>query len=197
MSGFACHVGKDEERKELISKVIEQYGEINIFVQNAGVNPQPFDIMQTPESAIDKTCEVHIKSNFRFIQELFPHMKKSDKPCSIILTSSATAYLTHLYPGIYAITKSAVNSMTRSFMPALSKHNIRINCIGIGAIATDFMEPVLKNQETKTTFLTNIPMQRIGKPEEIAGIATYLASDDSSYVTGETFTIAGGAFCRP
>lgn len=197
VSGFACHIGNEDERNRLISQVLSQHGDINILVQNAGVNPQPFGIMDTTESAIDKTCDIHIKSNFRIIQELFPHMKKSDKPCSIVLTSSSAAYPSHAFPGIYAITKAAVNTMTRSFSPELSKHNIRINCIAIGPIKTDFLEPVINDQEMNSTIMQQLIIKRTGKPEEVAGMAAYLASDDSSFVTGEVFAVSGGVYCRP
>lgn len=155
-----------------------------------------YGIMDTPESALDKTYNVHIKSNFQMIQELFPYMKKSEKPCSIILTSSIVGYTPSFYPGAYAITKGAINIMTRSFAPDLDKHNIRINCLAIGIITTNFVKEATKNDEMWAKFDKLGTMKRLGQPREIAGIATYLASDDASYVTGETFTVSGGFTTR-
>lgn len=192
VSGIPCHVGNEEDRKKLISEVTSSHGDINIVVQNAGVNPHIFGILSTPASALDKTYEVHIKGNFRMVQELFPHMKKSAKPCSIILTSSISAYVPSIYAGAYAITKCAVNAMTRAFAPDLNKHNIRINCLTIGAISTDFMAEVEKSEDVMESFKRYSVIKRFGQPGEVAGLAAYLASDDASYVTGESFTVSGG-----
>lgn len=196
MSGFPCHFGKEEDRKDLISQVLSSHGDVNIVVQNAGVNPHMIGILHTPVSALDKTYELHVRGNFQFIQELFPQMKKSEKPCSIILTSSITAYIPSMYPGAYAITKTAVNSMTRAFAPDLNEHNIRLNCITIGTISTDFLEEAQKNEQVYNKFLHYATMKRFGRPGEVAGMAAYLASDDSSYVTGESFTVSGGLCTR-
>lgn len=194
--GLTCNVGKDVDRKRLVSQVIESHGDVNVFVQNAGVNPHMYNIVKTPEPALDKTYDVHIKGNFRMIQELYPHMKKSEKPCSIILTSSVVAYTPLFYPGAYAITKAAINAMTRSFAPDLDKHNIRINCLTLGVFATEFIEEVKKSDEMWQKYDRFSIMKRFGNPSEAAGMAAYLASDDSSYVTGETFTVGGGFTTR-
>ncbi|XP_039252505.2 dehydrogenase/reductase SDR family member 4-like [Styela clava] len=196
-SGVTCHFGKPEDRKKLVEFTMNEYGSINILVSNAGVNPHPFDIMNTPESVIDKTLELHIKANFQMIQEITPFMAKSDYQGSIVLTSSVASYVTHLYPGIYGITKAAVNAMARGFMPDLQKLNIRINCIPIGGIETKFLQEAKRNSEAKEIFLSHLPMGRFGTPEECAGLAAFLASDDSSYITGENFVIAGGVYTRP
>lgn len=193
---MACHIANEDARKQMISDVVSSHGDINILVQNAGVNPHAFGILETPGSVVDKTCQVHIKANFQIVQEVQTYMQKSDKPCSIVLTSSASAYMTSYYPGIYAITKAGVNAMTRAFAPALSKDNIRINCVTIGPIDTDFMTAVEADDDMSGVIYRNLIIKRMGKPEEVAGMAAYLASDDASYVTGESFTVSGGAFCR-
>lgn len=189
-------MGNDEDRRRLVSQVIESHGDVNIFVQNAGVNPHMNGIMTTPESDLDKTYDVHIKGNFRMIQELYPHMKKSENPCSIILTSSMVAYTPLFYPGAYAITKSAIPAMIRSFAPDLDKHNIRINCLALGVFDTEFIKAVKKNDGMCEMYNCFSIMKRYGEPSEAAGMVGYLASDDSSYVTGETFTVSGGFTTR-
>lgn len=196
VDGHVCNVGNDEDRRSLVSKVIKSHGDINVFVQNAGVNPHMYHIVKTPESALDKTYDVHIKGNFRMIQELYPYMKKSEKPCSIILTSSVVAYTPLFYPGAYAITKAAVNAMARSFAPDLDRHNIRINCLAFGVFDTEFIEEVKKSDQMWKKYHHFSIMKRFGEPSEAAGMAAYLASDDSSYVTGETFTVSGGFTTR-
>lgn len=180
----------------MISEVIAAHGDVNVFVQNAGVNPHMMGILSTPESALDKTYDINIKANFRMIQEVFPHMKKSKSPCSIILTSTVGGYVPSFYPGAYVITKASINAMTRAFAPELNEHNIRINNIILGVFDTEFLKEAQKSKELRARFKQQCVMGRFGEPEEVAGLAAYLASDDSSYVTGESYGVSGGFSTR-
>nr|XP_039251735.1 tropinone reductase-like 3 [Styela clava] len=195
--GIQCDVADSEQRKNLIEKTMKDLGSINILVQNAGVNPHLFNIMETPGSVLDKIYGLHIKANFQFVQEIFPHMAKSEHQGSIILTSTIVGYTSQHIPGAYAITKASISAMVRAFMAELMNQNIRINCLSFGGIDTLFFQKVQQNQSLRENLLSLIPMKRFGNADECAGLAAYLASDDASYVTGENFLISGGWYSRP
>ncbi|XP_039251743.2 uncharacterized protein LOC120329245 [Styela clava] len=195
--GIPCDVADSEQRQNLIKKTMKDFGSINILVQNAGVNPHLLNIMETPGSVLDKTYGLHIKANFQIVQEIFPHMTKSEHQGSIILTSSIIGYTSQLIPGAYAITKASISAMVRAFTPELMNRNIRINCVSFGGIDTSFFQKVQQNQPFRDSLLSYVPMKRFGTVDECAGFAAYLASDDASYVTGENFVIAGGLYSRP
>nr|XP_039251737.1 tropinone reductase-like 3 [Styela clava] len=195
--GIPCDVADSEQRQNLIERTMKDLGSINIFVQNAGVNPHLFNIMETPGSVLDKTYGLHIKANFQIVQEIFPHMAKSKHQGSIILTSSVSGYTTQHLPGAYGITKASISAMVRAFMSELLNRNIRINCLAFGGIDTSFLQKLRQNEPFTKNILSLIPMKRLGTVDECAGLASYLASDDASYVTGETFVISGGSYNRP
>lgn len=194
--GVVCNVGNMEDRQKLLQRIVSEFGSLDILVQHAGVNPHPFNILDTPDSVIDKVCDLHIKSNFQMVREVLPYMSKSKFQGSIILTSTYTAYIADMFPGIYSASKAAIISLVRAFMPELLKRNIRINCVTLGTFDTEFLCEVKKNDKLKAKFLDMIPMHRMGRPEEIGGLVSFLSSDDASFITGENYAATGGVFTR-
>nr|XP_039265708.1 dehydrogenase/reductase SDR family member 4-like [Styela clava] len=195
-SGFTCHVGCNEERKALVENTAKNHGGIDILINNAGVNAHTGTFLDTPETAFDKAFDVNVKANFCLIRDAVPHMGKQNKQGSIVITSSMSGFQPQRMPSAYAVSKSALFSLTKALMPELLEQNVRINCITLGIFRTPFSDVLTKGKEIREEFLSYIPMKRFGDPSECAGLASFLCSDDASYITGENFAVSGGALSR-
>lgn len=195
VSGIVCHVGKTEHRKALVAKAIADYGGVDILVSNAAVNPYFGPFIQTPEDAFDKTIDINVKAAFMLIKETVPFMEERGKG-SIILVSSIGGYTPNPLLGVYSVTKTALLGMTKALSTELSASQIRVNAIAPGIIKTRFSDMLWKSPSVAEEAKTSIPMRRLGEPEDCAGIVSFLASDEASYITGETIVIAGGSKSR-
>ncbi|XP_033340558.2 dehydrogenase/reductase SDR family member 4 [Megalopta genalis] len=194
VSGVVCHVAKQEDRKNLFNKTKEKFGGLDILVSNAAVNPVFTTFFETPEAAWDKIFEINVKSGFLLMQESLPLLRES-KSSSIILISSIAAYQQVTALGVYAVSKTALLGLNNIAAAALVSEGIRVNCIAPGFIKTKFSQPLIEGDFHEATVST-IPMRKIGEPDEIAGVAAFLASDDAAYITGETIVAAGGMQSR-
>jgi len=195
VSGIVCHVGKQEDRTNLIDFALKNYGGIDILVSNAGVNPSMGSFLDTTEKEFDKIFEINVKCAFMLTKEIVPHMEKRGKG-SIIYISSIGAYQPFSLIGAYSVSKTALLGLTKAVAIQCASSNIRANCVCPGIIETRFSQPLWSSEAAREEMNRVIPLQRIGKPDEIAGIVSFLASDDSSYLTGESIAVAGGYFSR-
>ncbi|XP_003706884.1 dehydrogenase/reductase SDR family member 4 isoform X2 [Megachile rotundata] len=192
--GTTCHVGKKEDRENLFKKVQEEFGCLDILVSNAATNPSVSTLLDTPEQIWDKIFDVNVKSTYLLMQESLPLLRKSKSP-SIIIISSIAAYQPITLLGAYAVSKTALLGLTQVAAESLSPEKIRVNCIAPGIIKTKFSQSIVEGAAGEAS-LSMIPMQRFGEPNEIAGVAAFLASDDASYITGETIVASGGMRSR-
>ncbi|XP_077151320.1 dehydrogenase/reductase SDR family member 4-like isoform X1 [Ranitomeya variabilis] len=185
-----CHVGKKEDRERLVAKALEVYGKIDILVCNAAVNPFVGPIFDTTEDMWTKVFHVNVISTFSMIKLVAPHIEKQGGG-SIILCSSFIGYIPHPTIGAYAISKTTIFGLTNVLAQAMRHMNIRVNGLALGLINTSFSKAVLKNPELASLV---IPMgvYRFGEPEECAGIASFLCSEDASYINGENIGVTGG-----
>ncbi|XP_064598699.1 dehydrogenase/reductase SDR family member 4-like isoform X2 [Liolophura sinensis] len=195
VEGIVCHVGKTEDRSKLISKTLEKFGGIDILVSNAAVNPTFGPMLECSEEVWDKIFDVNVKAAFLLTKEVFPHMEKRGGG-SVIFNSSIGGYVPFSLLGPYSVSKTALIGLTKALVHQLAASNIRVNLIAPGIIQTKFSEQLHSNDMVSQIALQNIPLGRFGKPEECAGIVSFLASDDASYITGEGFIIAGGTTSR-
>lgn len=191
VSGVVCHVGKAEDRSNLIQQTVSQFGGIDILVSNAAANPTFGPILDTSEGAWDKIFETNVKAAFFLCKEVVPHMEKRGGG-SVIFVSSFAGYTPMEFLGPYSVSKTALIGLTKALVPQLSTMNIRVNCVAPGVIKTKFSEQLWKNPAVKDLVMQMIPMKRIGEPPEIAGLVSFLSSDDASYITGETTLVTGG-----
>jgi len=187
---IASHVAKVEDSKTLVERVTKEFGRIDILMNNAGTNPYYCPLMEHDEKTWYVTMNVNLKGLF-FLSQLAARVMKGQGGGSIINTSSIGG----LVPGelgVYCVTKAAVIMLTEVMAKEWGQHNIRVNAIAPGVIKTRLSEALWKDPEVGAQVERNMPLMRLGEPEEIAGAVLLLASDAGSYITGETIVIDGG-----
>lgn len=185
------HTGKIEDIKSLVQKTAEKYGCIDILVNNAGTNPVFGPIINIDEKAWDKIFEVNLRGFFFLSKEVANIM--SEKGGGVIINMASVA---GIKPGIglgaYSISKAGVIMLTKVLAQEWASMNIRVNAIAPGVIKTKFAEALYSSSELVEEILRGISIKRLGEPDDIVGVALFLASGASSYITGETIVVDGG-----
>ncbi len=173
---------------EVIAEVMKDFGRIDILVNNAGITKDGL-LMRMTEEQWDMVINTNLKSAFNYIHAITPIMMKQ-RMGSIINMTSIVGISGNAGQANYAASKAGMIGLTKSVAKELGGRGIRVNAIGPGFIATE-MTGVL-NEDTKKQWILNIPLRREGKVEDVAGVATFLASDMSSYVSGQVINCCGG-----
>ena len=189
--GIACHVGKEDDLKNLVKQTEDHYGSIDILVNNAATNPVYGPIDEAQGELFDKIMEINVKSAFLLSNLVFPFMKKN-KWGSIINISSVEGLKPGLGLGIYSTSKSALIMLTQNQAKEWGKYGIRSNVICPGLIKTKFSQALWNNDQLMGFIHQQLPLGRIATPDEMAGLALFLASDASSYCTGGVYVADGG-----
>ena len=192
----ATTVVADVSRKADVARVVEaaaaRTGRIDILVNNAGIT-HACDFLDLAEADFDRVLGVNLKSMFLCGQAVARHMVAHGVPGAIVNLSSVNAVLAIANQVPYTVSKGGVNQLTKVMALALAPHGIRVNGIGPGTIATEMARAaVLGSEEGRRRILSRTPLGRLGEPEEVAAIAAFLASDDASYLTGQTIYPDGG-----
>lgn len=187
----ACDVGDKKQVEALIAKAVETYGRLDVLVANAGI-VHAEEFLEFSEEDFDRVIRVNLKGVFLTGQAAARQMVKQGDGGSIVNMSSVNAVMA--IPSItpYVVAKGGVNQLTKVMALALADKNIRVNGIGPGSIATELAQAVLSDPEKAKGALMRTPMGRFGEPDEIAKVAVFLATDDSSYITGQTIYPDGG-----
>jgi dehydrogenase/reductase SDR family protein 4 len=189
----ACHVGKAEDLENLVKETEKQLGPVDILVNNSATNIGQGPSLDVTDDMVDKMVDVNVKSALRMIRLTVPKMIARKSGGSIINIVSI-AGLRPQYQGLlYSFTKAGLIMMTKSWAQEFGVHNVRVNAIAPGLIKTDFSSFFHENPERVKAVERSQPLPRIGDTREIAGAALYLASDESSFTTGEIMVIDGGA----
>lgn len=179
----------------LMAATMDAFGDIDILVNNAGIVIGG-DFLEITEEEFDTVMRVNLKGTFLCSQAVAKHMVKrvqNDGPAGCIINLSSTnAKLAMPQQIPYTISKGGVRQLTNVLAQYLAPHGIRVNAIGPGSIATEMLESVNSTAEAKRHSLSRPPLGRVGEPQEIASIAAFLASADSSYITGQTIYADGG-----
>ncbi|KAI6649301.1 hypothetical protein LOD99_11667 [Oopsacas minuta] len=193
--GVACHVGKEEDRKNLIEQTIKKFGKIDILVSNVAVSPHFGLTIGITEKQIDKIFDVNVKSSFLIARDCYPYLKATKG--NITFVTSIGAYKPFVGGGWYSISKTSLLALTRVMASELAVDGIRVNCIAPGLIKTDFSKGLTENETIRNKFLEEIPLGRLGQPDDCAGAVVFLSCDQlSSYVTGECISMTGGIQSR-
>lgn len=187
----AAHAGDPEAVNALVKKTMDTFGGIDILVNNAGTNPHFGPILTADESHWDKILDVNLKGYFRMIKACVSSMRERGGG-KIINMASVSGLRASPGIGIYGVSKAGVLMLTKTLAVELAKDHIQVNAIAPGLIKTRFSRALWENPEVKKSVLGDIPQGRVGLPEEVAGMALYLASEASSFTTGGVFVVDGG-----
>ena len=188
---IAANISDEDQLRELVLLTIEKLGKIDTLVCNAATNPFMGSMLDMPNDKFDKVMNNNIKSNQILCNLVLPEMIER-KDGSIIIISSIAAIKGSPILGAYNISKAADVMIVKNIAAEFGHKNIRANSIAPGLIKTDFAKALWENPDILKTLLSSTPMQRIGEPDEIAGVAVMLASDAGNYINGQTIVVDGG-----
>ena len=188
---IAASISDENQLDELVKKTREKLGKIDVLICNAATNPFMGSMLDMPNDKFDKVMNNNIKSNQILCNLVLPEMIDR-KDGSIIIISSIAAIKGSAILGAYNISKAADVMIVKNIAAEFGHKNIRANSIAPGLIKTDFAKALWENPEILKTVLGTTPMQRIGEPDEIAGIAVMLASEAGNYINGQTIVVDGG-----
>ena len=190
--GHACNAGYKEQLQVLVDATHERLGAIDILVGNAGVNPFYGPMSEVSDEAYDKIMTTNVKANHWLVQMVAPDMIERGSG-SIMITASTGAFSPSLVLGTYNISKLAVIALVRNLAAELGPRGVRVNAICPGLIKTAFAEALWNNPQAEQRANEQIPLRRFGEAEDLKGLVVFLASDSSSYVTGQALTVCGGS----
>jgi len=191
----ATDVGDGRAAENVVAETCREFGDLDIAVNNAGII-HGADFLELKEADFDRVLRVNLKGAFLVGQaaarRMVAQVKAGKPPGSIINMSSINAEVAIANHTPYCVSKGGIDQLTKVMALALAPHGIRVNAIGPGSILTDILKAVATDREAKRAILARTPLGRIGEPDEIAAIAVFLASDDASYITGQTIYADGG-----
>ncbi len=191
-----CDVSDAKDVANLVVEACRIFGgDIDLLVNNAGIVHNS-DFLDLKESDFDKVLRVNLRGAFLVGQavakKMVEQVKSKKKPGAIVNMASinSTVAIPNQVP--YSVSKGGLLQLTRTMALSLAAHGIRVNAIGPGSIMTEILKSIATDREAKRRILSRTPLARIGKPEEVASVAAFLASDDASYITGEIIYVDGG-----
>ncbi len=188
----SCNVGDKDQLQALVDKAHELAGPIDIVVGNAGVNPYYGPTSEIPDDAYQKTMNANVQSNLWLAQMVAPDMVAKGAG-SMMFTSSIGAFKPSTMLGTYGMSKLALIGLVRNLAEEFGPKGLRFNAICPGLVKTDFARELWDKPEVEERIKKQIPLRRLGEPEDFAGLAVYLASDASGYMTGQALTVCGGS----
>ena len=181
-------VSKFEDAKNIIDKALEKFGKVDVLVNNAGITKDGL-LLRMKEEDFDKVINVNLKGAFNCIRHVTPIMMKQ-RSGKIINISSVIGICGNAGQVNYSAAKAGIIGMTKSTAKELASRGITVNAIAPGYIVTDMTEVL--PEKVKKNMESIIPLKRLGKPEDVANLAAFLASDDAAYITGQVINVDGG-----
>lgn len=185
---YRADVSKFEECENLVKAAIEKFGKIDVLVNNAGITKDGL-IAMMKEDAFDKVIDINLKGTFNMTRNVVPYMMKK-RSGNIINVSSVVGVVGNAGQSNYSASKAGIIGFTKSLAKELAARNIRVNAVAPGFIDTD-MTSILTDK-VKENIYAQIPLKRMGDAKEVANTVYFLASEDSSYITGQVINIDGG-----
>jgi glucose 1-dehydrogenase len=189
--GLACDMGDIEQVNGLFDTIAAEHGPVEILINNAGV-ARPGNFLDYSIEDFDTVLGINLRGVFLAIQRAANLMIEHKIEGAIVNMSSVNAQVAIPSIPAYCASKGGVMQLTKAAALALAPHNIRVNAVGPGSIDTEMMAGVNANPEAMKMVMSRTPLQRIGRPREVADVVAFLASKKASYVTGETIYIDGG-----
>ena len=189
--GIAAHTGEPETATALVAQTVAHFGGLDILVNNAATNPHFGPFLSAEESHWDKILDVNVKGYFRLAKAAVPAMQARGGG-KIINVASVAGLEPQPMMGVYCVSKAAVLMLTQVLAAEVAADNIQVNAIAPGFVKTKFSQVLWSTESIHDQLIHAVPQRRMAEPEEMTGIALYLASAASSYTTGATFVIDGG-----
>lgn len=183
-------VGDATSATALIAETVDRFGRLDVLVNNAGVI-KAADFLEISEADFDSVMRVNLKGAFLVGQAAAREMVKAARG-AIVNMSSANAVLAIPNQIPYVVSKGALNQLTNVMALALADKGVRVNAVGPGSIMTDMLKTIMTDEAARQKILSRTPLGRCGEPEEVARVVAFLASDDSSYITGQCIYPDGG-----
>jgi dehydrogenase/reductase SDR family protein 4 len=188
---IACHVGRSDQIQAMVETTMRELGRIDVLVNNAATNVAQAPCLSIDEGMFDKMVEINLKGAFRLTQLIAPGMCQRGSG-SIINISSISGLRPQFEGLLYSMTKAALIMMTQSYALELGPQGVRVNAIAPGLIQTVLSEYYWKDEARREERIQHQPIRHLGQPMEIAEVAALLASDRSSFMTGQTLVVDGG-----
>ncbi|NNE27547.1 MAG: SDR family oxidoreductase, partial [Saprospiraceae bacterium] len=192
----ACHVANEEQRQHLIKATLDTYGRIDILINNAGTNPYFGPIEDMPMAAYQKTMDINLNAPLELSRLAFPHMKAVGGGSVIHISSIEGIHATAGFAA-YNLSKAALVMLAQNQAAEWGKDNVRVNVICPGLVKTKLSAALWSDENNLKRFKKNIPLGRMAMPDEMAGLAVFLASEASSYMTGSVLVNDGGILHAP
>lgn len=186
-----CNTSNNESIQSVVDHTLEKFNGVDILVNNAAANPYYGPILNSEDSHWDKIFDVNVKGYFNFAKACSKTMIANNSG-KIINVASIAAKTPLEGLGVYNISKAAVVMLTKVLAKELGEYNINVNTLAPGLIKTDFSKALWENEDTHNKIVKSIPQGKMGSPDDISGMALYLASEASDFVTGSIFTVDGG-----
>jgi len=188
---FQADITKMGDIPRIVDKAIKEFGKIDFLFNNAGkTHPSPCEDYR--EADWDEILMTNLKGPFFLAQAVGRNMISAKRHGSIINTSSIMAFISLKDSPAYPASKGGINQLTKALANSWAKYGIRVNAIAPGWFLTEMTQRRLEDKEKGSQTMSRIPLGRLGDPEELGGVAVFLASDASSYVTGQTIVVDGG-----
>lgn len=188
---IAANISRKEELRNLVDRTSAEFGPIGILVCNAATNPYYGPLSEIPDEQFRKILDNNVISNNWLIGMVAPQMKEAGGG-SVVIVSSVGGLYGSSQIGAYNVSKAADFQLARNLAVEFGPHNIRVNCIAPGLIRTDFARALWEDPARLKTTCERTPLGRIGEPEEVAGAVVFLASDASTFMTGQSIVVDGG-----
>lgn len=186
-----CNVSRREDVEGLVEKTRAEWGQIDIMVSNAAVNPHYGSLTTLPDDAFDKIMDSNVKSNIWFANLVLPEMAERGGG-SMVIVSSIGGMRGDPMIGAYGISKAADFALARNLAVEWGPKNVRVNCIAPGLVKTDFARALWEDVDGLKRRTSMTPLRRIGTPDEIGPVAAFLASKAASFITGQVIVADGG-----
>ena len=189
---IAANISSKDDLRHLVDETTQTFGRIDVLVCNAASNPYFGPMAGISDDQFRKILDNNVLASHWLIQMAAPGMIER-RDGSIVIVSSIGGLKGSSMLGAYNVSKAADFQLARNLAVEFGRHNVRVNCIAPGLVRTDFARALWENPDTLKAVTATTPLQRIGEPVEIAGAAVYLASAASSFMTGQTLVVDGGA----
>jgi dihydroanticapsin dehydrogenase len=189
-------IRKTKDVENVVKKTIETFGRIDILINNAGILPKIKPLHEISEEEWNEVIDVNLTGQFRFTKTVIPHLMKTSGCIVNVSSDAGLKSFENFEADAYTASKGALVLLTKAWAVEYAKYKIRVNCVCPGIIETDMTKPWLENDADRAMAVAEHPIGRIGMPNDVARAILYLASEDSSWITGAILPVDGGAITK-